>query len=249
MRKSLSWLFLIIALLHFIVPVLPTFGIGESLGQRATAQGIGPELPPGPFFSIWGVIFTLYAVVAWRHLRAPSYTGQQIFLPLLLAGLGNLVWMLTAQILGANQIEFVLLLPILIFSWWGCYRFRAQTTGYNGTLLSLVQGACIGLFAGWLTIAVSISLPELVREVLGRGSSDAVWQSLWMSLLPATVLALIFTRYISQNWGYYLAVSWGLLGIFWNTYFRLEVHALGLMTLCVAFLFYRLARRVPLRAR
>ena len=38
-------LFLLIVLAQFFVPLLPQFGIGESIGDRAVVAGIPPELP------------------------------------------------------------------------------------------------------------------------------------------------------------------------------------------------------------
>ena len=57
MNGSLKILFLLGVIAQFFVPVLPQLGIGETIGDRAVADGIPPELPLGVFFSIWGVIF------------------------------------------------------------------------------------------------------------------------------------------------------------------------------------------------
>lgn len=228
-----------IAMGHFLVPALPIFGFGLAIGDRAIANGIGPELPPGPFFAIWGIIFTTYLIMAvWGTLR-PNFVSALIVKPLTLAGLGNIIWMLSAQLIGLRILDFLLLLPILFFAWQAAYRLQSRTPGYDGTVRSILNGLTVGLLAGWLSVAVSISLPELVRVLSDRAVSDAVWQSLWWALGPAGIMAIAFTRFISRSLWYYVALGWGLLGIFWNVYFRLELHALGLFTLIVGLIIFR----------
>lgn len=234
-------LFLLVALAQFLVPLLPQFGLGTTIGARATAQGIPPELPTGLFFSIWGVIFLGLMLIAALRFRRPDHVTERIAPPLLLAGLGNCLWMLSAQGLGAVWLDFLLLLPIAFFTWEAAYRLD-RCSGYDGTARSILYGLTVGLFAGWLTVALSISVPDVARFALARGVSDAVWQSLWLALLPATVLAAIFANYVSRNGWYFVALGWGLLGIAVNNWARLETHALAIATVLVGS--YLLLRRI-----
>lgn len=233
--------FLIVVLAQFFVPLLPTFGIGATIGERAVAEGIPPELPTGVFFSIWGVIFLGLVLTAALHWRAQSYTSTRIAPPLMMAALGNLIWMFCAQSVGSVALDFLLLLPIAFFTWEAAYRLD-QAGDYDGTPRSILHGLTVGLFAGWLTVAVSISVPDVGRWLLGRGASDAVWQSLWMALIPASVMALVFANYVSRNGWYFVALGWGLLGIFSNNWDRLETHALAMVTALVGL--YILLRRI-----
>jgi len=239
-------LFLLIVLLQFLVPVLPLFGIGESIGSRAVADGIPPELPTGIFFSIWSVIFTGLVLTAVLHLRAETHASARIAPPLMLAAAGNSVWMFCAQSYGLVWLDFVLLLPIAFFTWEAAYRLD-QTQAYDGTGRSILHGLTVGLFAGWLTVAVSISVPDLGRWMLERGPSDSVWQSLWMTLIPASALAFVFANYVSRNGWYFVALAWGLLGIVVNNWTRLGTHALAIATVCVGL--YILLRRLRFGAR
>ena len=239
-------LFLLVALAQFCVPLLPQFGLGTPIGARATAQGIPPELPTGLFFSIWGVIFLGLLLIAVLRFQRPDYVSERLAPPLLLAGLGNCLWMLGAQGLGAVWLDFLLLIPIAFFTWEAAYRLD-RCSGYDGTARSILYGLTVGLFAGWLTVALSISIPDVARFVLARGVSDAVWQSLWLALLPATVLAGIFANYVSRNGWYFVALGWGLLGIAVNNWARLETHALAIATVLVGS--YLLLRRVRFGAR
>ena len=191
-------LLLLAALAQFVAPALPAFGIGESIGSRAVAAGIPPELPPGFFFAIWSVIFLGFLVTAILHFRAPDHATGQIAMPLALAGFGNVLWMVSAQSIGSVWLDFILLVPILYFSWLAAQRLD-QTGAYDGTGRSILYGLTVGLLAGWLTVAVSISVPDVGRALLDRGTSDNVWQSLWMTLIPAVALAYVFAIHISRS--------------------------------------------------
>lgn len=237
---------LIVALGQFLVPLLPLAGIGDSIGARAVADGIPPELPTGIFFSIWSLIFIGFLAVALLNFRAPSHVGNRVSAPLALAGLGNIVWMISAQSIGSVWLDFLLLLPIGFFAWEAAYRLD-QTGAYDGTGRSLLFGMTIGLLAGWLTVAVSISVPDVGRALLGRGPSDAVWHSLWMALIPATGLAFVFANYVSRNFWYFIALGWGLLGIVVNNWSRLGTHALAIAAAIVGL--YILFRRIRFGAR
>ncbi len=234
-------LFLIVVLAQFLVPLLPNFGIGMAIGDRAVAEGILPELPTGVFFSIWGVIFLGLTLTAIQHWRAPSYTSERIAPPLTLAAFGNLIWMLSAQSLGLVWLDLLLLLPIAFFTWEAAYRLD-QSGDYDGTPRSILHGLTVGLFAGWLTVAVSISVPDVTRWLLAQGVSDAVWQSLWLTLVPASLLALAFANYVSRNGWYFVALAWGLLGVVVNNWARLETHALAIAAAVIGL--YILLRRI-----
>ena len=228
------------------MPALPAFGIGESIGERAVATGIPPELPLGFFFSIWSFIFFGLLAMAILHLRAPNAATEALAPPLALAGLGNILWMLSAQGLGSPWLDFLLILPILFFTWEAAYR-QDRTGTYDGTPKTILYGLTVGLFAGWLTVAVSISVPDLLRYLLGRGPTEAVWQSLWMTLIPAATLAYLFATYVSRNLWYFVALSWGLLGIVANNWVRTETHWLAVMTAVIAL--YLVFRRLRFGAR
>ncbi len=65
-------------------------GLGVSLGERAQISGVPPELPPGPFFSIWALIFGLYLVFAIYAAAKDEPAPRVLSSPLALAGLGNI---------------------------------------------------------------------------------------------------------------------------------------------------------------
>lgn len=230
------------ALAQFLAPLLPVLGVGETIGNRAIEGGIPPELPTGIFFSIWSVIFVGFLLIAILHIRAPDHVTRQVSGPLAFAGFGNVLWMISAQSIGSVWLDFLLLLPIGFFAWEAAYRLD-KTGTYDGSLRSILYGVTIGMLAGWLTVAVSISVPDVGRWLLGRGPSDGVWQSLWMALVPATILATVFANYVSRNGWYFVALAWGLLGIVVNNWTRLGTHALAIATAVLgAYILFRRVR-------
>ena len=246
MTHAFRPLLLIVALAQFLAPLLPLAGIGETVGTRATADGVPPELPLGIFFSIWSVIFLSYLAVAVLHFRAPDHKTERIAGPLALAGIGNVIWMISAQMIGLVWLDFLLLLPIAFFAWEAAYRLD-RTETYDGTGRSIVCGVLVGLLAGWLSVALSISVPDVARSMLGQSVSDVVWQSLWLALVPAVCLAFVFANYVSRNGWYFVALGWGLLGIAVNNWSRLGTHALAIATVVVGV--YVLFRRIRFGAR
>ncbi len=239
MTANSRFFLLLAALAQFLAPLLPLFGIGESIGERAVSGGIPPELPTGIFFSIWSVIFLGFLLIAILHLRTPDHVTRQIAAPLALAGFGNVLWMVSAQSIGSVWLDLLLLLPIGFFAWEAAYRLD-RTETYNGTARSILYGVTVGMLAGWLSVAVSISVPDVGRWLLGRGPGDGVWQSLWMALVPATLLATVFANYVSRNGWYFVALGWGLLGIIVNNWVRLEMHALAIAATVVgAYILFR----------
>lgn len=246
MKKPNAYLLLIVALAQWTAPLLPLFGVGETIGAQATGRGIAPELPPGIFFSIWSVIFTLYLGFALMALLKPGYLEGEIGVPILIAGVGNVAWMLAAQSLGNQWLNFLLLLPILLFSWEASHRLH-RMGGWDGTGRRLIACALAGLLSGWLTVAVSISVPGLVRALCGMAPTDAVWISLWSALIPAGLLTWLYANRVSAGLWFFVALGWGLAGIAVNNWVRLGTHWLAIMTVIVGL--YVLWRRLAHGAR
>lgn len=234
---------LLVAILQFAVPALPSLGIGETNAVRALSEGVPPELPFGIFFSIWGPIFLGFLALGVLAVFAPRDIDGDLIAPLALAGLGSVIWMLSAQGLGLVWLDFLLLLPILFFAWEAAYRLD-RLGGFDGTWQRLLSCFTIGLLAGWISVAVSISVPDLVRGIAGIGVSDYVWVSLWLALIPASLLAFVFATRVSRSLWYFVAVAWGLTGVGLNNWMRTELHALAIATAVVGaiVLLYRLKR-------
>ena len=226
MSRKIGIALLVVALAQFLAPMLPAIGIGEPIGARGDVAVRPPELPPGPFFSIWGLIFLSYLVFALSSLRKPGYLEHRLATPLLFAGVGNVIWMISAQSLANQYVDLVLLVPILGFSWLSARRLH-RMGGFDGTLARLNACLLTGLFSGWITAALSISLAATWREAAGLAPSDHVWISLWIALLCAGLLAWLFASRISASLFYFAALGWGIAGIAVNNWYLTDMHWLS----------------------
>ena len=237
----MKFILILIALGQFVVAAVPrAAGWTEGVGARAMEAGIRPELPPGMFFAIiWNAIFLLYLVHAVTSARRSSYTDAELTLPLAGAGGMIIVWMLSAQFLMNIWIDLLLLFPVLWLAWFASRRVDVLG-GFDGIGERLVLCALTGLLSGWITTAISISIPEAVAHAFGHGASDYVWRYLWLTLASASLLAFAFTRWISRSMWYFVGLGWGILGIAANNLQRLDMPLLGYIAIAAgAVILYR----------
>ena len=188
-----------IAVLQLLSAYLPTaLGIAPTIGERATADGIPPELPLGVFFSIWGVIFLAYIVFALYALRKETELTRRLSFPLALAGLGTAIWMPLQQIIGNPVLDLLTLLPIGWATWLAAYRFDTMR-GLGGSSIKWTADVLTGLLSGWLTVAIAISVPRAARFLLGQGPTDSEWISLWSVLGVISTATWVYKRRISRT--------------------------------------------------
>lgn len=241
-----------IAALQFLIPLLPQLGIGRDVGAAARADyaGLPPEQPLGAMFSVWGIIFTLFAIFAVYALRRNDTLVRRLAPPLAFAGALNCVWMLSAQTLNLQLLNFILLFPIAFFAWTAARKFDLMR-GMGGSAIKLTADAVTGLLSGWITVAIAISVPLSLRNFLTLGASDYPWQMLWVTLITASLCAYLFTHFISRSLWFFAAAGWGLLGIILNNWYITNMGWLaivtGIMTLIILYL--RLTRGADGAAR
>lgn len=221
-------LLIFIAFGNFVVAAVPrAAGWVDSVGARAMAGGIRPELPPGLFFAIiWNIIFLLYLAHAVTSWRRGSFADQQILGRLVGVGGSIIVWMIAAQFVLNIWLDLVLLFPVLFLAW-SCSYLLDQMGGFDGTGEKLVLCAFTGLLSGWITTAVSISIPEATAHVLDHGPSDYVWRYIWLTFICAGIFAFIFARWISRSLWYFVGLGWGIAGVATNNLVRLDFPLLG----------------------
>lgn len=231
MTLSARHFLLPVALLQLLVGYVPrAIGLGTDIGTRATENGIPPELPPGVFFAIWGVIFTAYIAFAIYGLQKNSALTDKLSMPLVLAGLANSAWMLVAQLIGSTAVETLILLPLIWAAWLSAYRFDTMR-GLGGSAIKWTADLLTGLLSGWAIVALAISLPRLAREMLGLGPTDNEWYALWTVIITVQLASMVFRRKISRTIWFYVALSWGILGIIVNNWTRTELGFLAWVAL------------------
>lgn len=228
MTRALPWLILIVGLLQPLSCALaPLAGIGSPIGA-ATASTDAPEQPLPLFFSIWGVIFLAYAAFGVAGIRKPESWPVQVAWPLLAAGIANIVWMLCAQLIAFQPLNFLLLAPILAAAWITAARVEAIRPGGVG-LNFLLADASSGLLSGWIAVATAISIPLTIRTFTGLGPTDFPWPMFWTTFFSAAVAAWAFTRFVSRSLWFFVALGWGLTGIVLNNWLRTEMHWIALI--------------------
>lgn len=229
---------LILLLLAILQPLsgalAPLLGIGTPIGNATRDLG-APEQPLPFFFSVWSLIFFAYLAFSLFTIFRRERWMERIALPLVIAGMLNVIWMLSAQLIVSPPLDFALLFPIGAAAWYSAWCFD-QMRGMGGSAAKLTADAVTGLLSGWITVAAAISIPITIRHFTILGATDYPWLMLWAALVPAAMAAWCFTRYISRSPWFFVALGWGLLGILLNNWTVTGMNWLAIMTGVVAVL-------------
>lgn len=243
MQKYIPIFLVILGILQPLAGALaPLTGLGTPIGNATRELG-APEQPLPAFFSIWGVVFLAYiffAIAAWRGREAWMI---RVGGPLALAGALNVVWMLSAQLIAVQLLDFLLLFPIAAASWTAAWRLDTlRELGWSP--LKALADVATGLLAGWISVAIAISIPLAIRNNTWLGPTDIPWNMLWITLIAGTLAAWLFARYVSRSWWFFIALGWGLIGIIANNWTRTGMHWLAIATglVLVLILLFRLVR-------
>ncbi len=228
MTRALPWLILLLGLLQPLSGALaPVFDIGVPIGA-ATAGADAPEQPLPVFFSIWGVIFLAYAGFGLAGLLWPVDWFGRVGVPMLMAGAANILWMLSAQLIGLQPLNFGLLAPIFAAAWIAAARLDVLRASETGPVFQVADAAS-GLLAGWISVAAAISVPLTIRTFTNLGPTDFPWWMFWATVAVAALAAWIFAGRISRSLWFFAALGWGLTGIVLNNWLRTEMHGIALM--------------------
>jgi len=228
MTRILPWLILLLGILQPLTGALAALGIGSPIGGD-TAGTDAPEQPLPAFFAIWGVIFLAYAGFGLMGiLRAPAWYPR-VGWPMLAAGLANVAWMLSAQLIGLQPMNFLLLAPIFAAAWIAAARAEALRDAEHGTLTYRFADAASGLLAGWISVATAISVPLTIRTFTGLMPTDYVWPMFWSAVAVAALAAYIFASRVSHSLWFFAAMTWGLTGVAINNWVRTEMHLVAAM--------------------
>lgn len=213
MDRLRSIVILLLALAQIIVPFL-LFPRGFEIDVGSTMQGSTPIVPAEYAFSIWGPIFLGSLALAVVGVL-PGYVSHP-----LLRRIGWLVaatfaastlWMVVARF-GPNWLTLPLIL--IGFATMGTafvWASRWPTRG-DWVLTGLVV-VPLGLYAGWLSIAVFANLSEVLAAagVAWFVADLGVWTIILLVL--ATFVALEGILLSGGSLAYAAAVTWGLVAI------------------------------------
>lgn len=238
------FLILPVALLQLASTYVPEILGYPSIGVSAIADGIPPELPLAPFFAIWGVIFVCFISFGLYALTYDTELSRRLSAPLVISGTVIAFWTPIQQIVGNPVLDFVLLGPLVWYSWLAAYRFDTMR-GLGGSPIKWTADVLTGLLSGWVTVALAISVPRAGRYILNQGPTDSEWIAFWSVLVTLSAATWVYKDHISRTYWYYWAAAWGLLGIVLNNWLRTGFGYFGWITLLFgAWLIYRRATTV-----
>lgn len=201
MLKPLPLLTLLAAVGFALSPLLTPGFNGFEAGQFPVPQDNPPVQPAGYAFSIWGLIYLWLIAAAVVGLRKhPTEPEWQAMRPALILSLGSgLFWLAVAQVSvpWATALIFFMLATAL----------AALLRAGDGDRLWLREP--IGLYAGWLTAASSVSVGLMLAGYGVTGATTAALLGLSLALIITLAIHLIRP----ESAAYTAGVLWALIGV------------------------------------
>lgn len=249
MNRALPWLILLLGVLQPLSGALaPAFGIGTQIGD-ASARTDAPEQPLPAFFSIWGLIFLAYAGFGLAGILRPAAWYPNAAWPMLAAGLANIIWMLSAQLIVSQPLDFLLLAPIFAGAWIAAAQVEALHFSETGVTLKVADAAS-GLLAGWISVAAAISVPLTIRTFTGLAPTDFPWLMFCLTFAVACLASWLFATRVSRSLWFFAALGWGFLGVVLNNWLRTDMHLIaGMAALGTATILFLRVTRPPKRLK
>lgn len=249
MTRALPWLILLLGVLQPLSGALsPVFGIGTPIGD-ASASTDAPEQPLPAFFSIWALIFLAYAGFGLAGILRPAAWYPKVAWPMLAAGLANIVWMLSAQLIVSQPLNFLLLAPIFAGAWIASAQVDALRPSQTGLTLKVADAAS-GLLAGWISVATAISVPLTIRTFTGLAPTDFPWPMFFITFAVACAASFFFATRVSRSLWFFAALGWGFLGVVLNNWLRTDMHLIaGIAALGTATILILRVTRPPKRLK
>lgn len=195
-------IFLFVAALAFALGPLATPGFnGFEPDQFPVPQVDPPAQPAGYAFAIWGVIYAWLIIGAGFQLfaRHDAEDWQAMRLPLIASLVAGAPWLAVAQMSPIWA-------TVLIWVMWGFAVLAFLRAPRRDDWFGHWP---VGLYAGWLTGAASVSLALLAA---GYGLTGPLTAAL-VVLGLALVLGLVIIRARPSAPGFPIALIWALVGV------------------------------------
>jgi hypothetical protein len=233
--------------------------VGAYGGAFTTANRPGEPLivPPGPAFSIWGVIIAVsiaYSVWAWPRRQSHLEIRNRLATPLLMVTVGFSLWLVAAELepVWTTLLVFVGLFGSLLWALKIARQSRSQIAQWSLLGRSLLWGT-LGLYTGWTSIAIWLNLATAMAGSGAPLTGTAGTLGQLAILLGATATAAAILRYTGGLAPYAAAAAWGLggaaLGAYLaGAYLLAAVGAAGLGVVLVGFGAKRLRQRRVVQA-
>ena len=220
--KYLSQITLLATLAFVLSPLVSSGFNGFEPSQFPIPQDDPPVQPAGYAFSIWGVIYLwLIASAAFGLLQRADAPDWQAMRPALILSLGTgAFWLTLAQtsVIWATVLIFFMLATAILA------LIRA------GTADRFWLRESIGLYAGWLTAAASVSIGLLLA---GYGVLAPTFAAMFALALALTIAGTV-VGLRHDSLAYPMGVIWALVGVIVNNLDPINWPVLGLSVLGIA---------------
>jgi hypothetical protein len=199
-------------------------GLGSSFMQATNATIVNaPEVPAGYAFSIWGIVFMLSLVFGIfqtlpKNWNNPSFSA--IRLPMLGLFWSASAWMVLLQLKGEGWYLAAIIWLMLGFALTAFFTNHQHQNQLNpSTKINLQRwliNPLVGLFSGWLSIAVFLNTSSVIRLYQWHQFFDVNISPTLQAILTL-VLAFLFGGMIliktKGNGWYGGTLLWGLVGV------------------------------------
>ncbi|MDF2579261.1 hypothetical protein [Microbacterium arborescens] len=198
----------------------PVSSLAFELWSPTELQGgadFSPIVPPGPMFSIWGVIISasiLWALLQARRSTADSPVRDRLVAPNVLLYAGFFLW-LTAAAFGQQSaitlLPFLLIVGANLAAWARISHGRDEIAGWK-PLDRVTLYASQGLYAGWTSMAFFVNVATVLQ---GSGApNDGGWGTTWQILVIAAAagLAVVFLVISRGSIWYAATAAYALVG-------------------------------------
>ena len=192
-------------------------------GAFTTADRAGEPLivPPGPTFSIWGLIIALsigYAVWADSDRRPDPELRAQLTLPLLVTCVGFSLWLAAAELepTWATVVVFLVMLAGLLRALGYAVPTGAVIARWSLPGRVLLWGT-LGVYTAWSSVAIWLNL---TTALVGSGApidTPAAVLGQAAILAAATGTAVVITWWTRGLLPYVATVAWALGGVMVST--------------------------------
>ncbi len=212
-----------------------------------------PLIPPGPMFSIWGVILILslaWAIAQIRPSVRDDEVRQALAPPVIVAFTGFSLWLVAASGSQSNWVTlpvFVLLIGGLLWAVSVGVRHRARIATWP-TVDRVLLWTLLGMYTGWASVAIFINVAVVVQAT--GAPIRGTWGLLWQVLVALAAVGLgVAVAWRTGNIVYAATVCYALVGAIISTLrfgfpVLASVCALGIVAVAATVLLAR-SRAVP----
>jgi len=212
--SSVRWFVIAAAALQVLTPVLPSLGMGESIGSQSDEVST-LITPAGWAFSIWGALYTggfAFAIYQFLPSKANDPLLDKLRWAATGAFMGNAIWALYTQSFGLSAIS-ALIIIFTLACLLRCYReFSAWDRGFTAQQRWLAV-LPLSALAAWLTAATIVNIAASLR-FHGVTAGDATPLVSAAVVIVGGIIAALALARGRGNPPYALVFLWALSAIY-----------------------------------